>query len=65
MRVDGVTDKITLSEDQKIVDNNLVIKYTAAAEGTENLTITQIEMGPNRDQEGEPQALAVVVNPAA
>lgn len=65
VRVDGVTDKITLSEEQQIVDSNLVIKYTAAAEGTENLTITQIEMGPNRDQEGEPQALAVVVNPAA
>lgn len=65
VRVDGVTDKITLSEEQKIEENNLIIKYTAAAEGTENITITQIEMGPDKDQEGEPQALAVVVNPAA
>lgn len=65
VRVDGVTDKITLSEEQKIEENNLIIKYTAATEGTENITITQIEMGPDKDQEGEPQALAVVVNPAA
>lgn len=64
VRVDGVTDKITASGEPAIEGNNLVIRYTAAVAGTENLSIVQIEMGPNKDQEGEPQSLAVIVNPA-